>query len=106
MEDNLFDTEEKRASAVILFQSLQEQQGWQLLVQVVKANIVFLKKQLEEGLENETIETIKEIRAKIKIHEAIIETPSKMIKEFTSEANEEPIIDPFETDVRQLRKKA
>lgn len=106
MEDNLFNTEEKRASAVILFQSLQEHQGWQLLVQIQKANIAVLRKQLEDGLENETIDKIREIRAKIKIHEDMINTPIKMVSSFTSEVSSEPILDPFEDDIKALRKKA
>lgn len=92
---DLFDTKEKKADAVVLFQSLQEHQGWVLLVQIVKANIAVLKKQLEEGLEDETLETVKEIRAKIKIHENIINTPVDMIKSFTGENPKEPELDPY-----------
>ena len=95
MEDTLFNSPEKKASATLYFQSLQEHQGWQLLVQVVKANIAVLKEQLENGLENETIETVKEIRAKIKIHQNIINTPADMIKGFNSGEPVVPELDPY-----------
>jgi len=98
---DLFDTPEKRSNAVLLFQSLQEHQGWQLLVQIVKANIDILREQLEVGIEEETIETIKEVRTKIKIHENIIATPTNMIKGFTEEEDKDPELDPYPQTLKE-----
>ena len=102
MEDKLFNSPEKKADAVVTFQDLQNNKGWQLLVQIVKANIEVLKKQLEEGFDNETIETVKELRAKIKIHEKIINTPVDMIKSFTEGDKPSDVeIDPYPKTLKE-----
>lgn len=95
-EDNLFDTEEKRADAIMQFEVLESSRGWQLVVAIVQANIEVLKKQLLEGTENETKEDIDRIRDKIKDHENFINTPQNQIKAFSEgESATAPSSDPY-----------
>jgi hypothetical protein len=96
MEDDIFDTPEKKAKAVIVFESLQAQPGWQLIVKIVNKNIEYLKKQLLEGVEGETKEDIQRLRDKIKDHENFINTPIKIVKSFTDEAPTVPESDPYD----------
>lgn len=92
---DIFDTEEKKNEAVLQFQSLQEHRGWQLVVEIVKQNILVLKKQLEDGEEGQTLEDIKRIRDKIKDHQNFIDTPKMMVTNFTTEAPTVPEADPY-----------
>lgn len=101
MEDKLFDTPEKKAGAVITFESLEMHPGWQLIVKIVTANIEVLKKQLLEGVEGETQADIQRLRDKIKDHENFINTPGNMKKEFTSEQPAVPDPDPFDSEVKK-----
>lgn len=96
MQDNLFDTPEKKSSAVLKFQSLQDNLGWQLVVQIVTANLQVLHQQLKDGVEGQTIEDINRLRDKIKDHENFINTPEDMIKELTDEDPRIPEEDPYE----------
>lgn len=96
MKDNLFDTQQKRSSAISDFSSLMKNPGWLLLQEVVNLNIKVLSDQLENGSDDQTLDDIKNIRNKIKIHRRIIETPEFLIKKFESPQSEEVEFDPYE----------
>lgn len=95
MEDKLFDTDNKRASATLQFKDLLNHQGWLLFVEVVKANIAVLRKQLEDGMEGETIDSVRHTRDMIKIHQEMIDTPQKLMDSFNKEEGTVPEHDPF-----------
>lgn len=96
MDDKLFDTEDKKAAGILQFQALEANQGWQLLVRIVSANIKVLEDRLKNGEPNQTIEDVNRLRDKIKDHENFINTPAKMIKMLQTPEGKEPEDDPFE----------
>lgn len=100
MEDKLFDTQSKRDKAVSDLSGLIEHPGWKLYVQILEANIDFLKMQLEEGLDAEGVEETKadidRIRDKLKICREMRDTPMTTIKKLTTESPEPVNDDPYD----------
>lgn len=92
----LFDTEAKRNEAILHFESLKVNLGWQLVVKIVKENIAVLRKQLEDGVEGQTIEDINRLRDKIRDHQNFIDTPDMILEDFTTELPRVPESDPYE----------
>lgn len=93
----LFSTDAEKANAVAQFQSLKEHFGWQLIVRVIQENIKVLEKQLKEGVGNEeTLADIQRLRDKIADHEAFINTPDNLIKDFTATESDVPDDDPYD----------
>jgi hypothetical protein len=107
MIDTLFDTDEKRETAVLYFRALLQDPGWQLLVKIEQKNIEVLKEQLENDTEGETLEEIKFKRKLLKAHQTHINMPQKMIDDFTGvPTGEEPIIDPYDTKETLIKKRS
>lgn len=84
---DLFDTKERRAEAVLAFRGLLSDPGWKLLARIITQNITLLRRQLEEGTaedeKDETLEEVKYKRKLLKAHRDFINTPQKMIDDFT-----------------------
>lgn len=95
MEDKLFDTDGKKKSAIMQFESLEAHQGWQLVVKIVQMNIKVLRKQLEEGVEGQTMDDVNRLRDKIRDHENFINTPTRMKENLSSADYVEEDDDPY-----------
>lgn len=103
MKDMLFDTKEKRDFAVASFNNLLGNPGWQLLTQILEANIEIVEKQILEGVDEETKETIDRLRDKLKVYKEVRDTPVYVIDRLTGAKEGSDItLDPFQT-VEQLQ---
>ena len=97
MEDNLFDTEEKKSIAISAFGSLLEHPGWKLLVQMLDQEIEILRQELEKGVEGETKEDIDFVRFKLAFNKEQRNKPADQIKKLQSTEQEVPNPDPYPT---------
>jgi len=97
MTEDLFDTKQKIEAAVSHFKTLKDHPGWQILKQIVDANIVVLQDQILGGIEGETKETIERKRDKLKAYKEVIGIPDYWITRLESpeQFKEEP--DPYHT---------
>ena len=95
---DLFDTKERQAEGALALRGLLNDPGWRLLVKIVRQNIMVIRKNLEEGEEEETLEEVKYKRKLLKAHKDFIETPQRMIKDFTAEEGVDMLdeLDPYE----------
>lgn len=96
MEDKLFDTKEKIDAAVAAFKSLMAHEGWLLFTSILNANIDVVRKQLETGSDNETVDDIKIKRMKLKLYRELLDTPKDMVYKFTNPDFVEVNPDPYE----------
>jgi len=97
MINNLFETEEDIRAAVANFKALKKTAGWQLLEQIVNANVEVLQEQILEGFENETKEEIDRKRDKLKAYKEVITTPDFWIGKLSSDKADEKVEDPYYT---------
>lgn len=97
MEDRLFDTKEKRDAAIAAFKTGVNTPFWQLMTQILEANIRVVTKQILDGGPDITKEQMDRLRDKLKVHKNVIKTPEIMIEKLTSPEGEEPNLDPFST---------
>lgn len=97
MEDNLFDTPEKRNAAIADFTNLLTHPGWQLFEQIIEANVRVITSQLEDGIPNETKADVDRMRDKLKILRDMRDTPKTMIKSFQAPIEQEERLDPYPT---------
>jgi len=100
---DLFKTEKDKQNAVTLFEDLQHNPAWKLLVEVLNANIEFLREQIVNGTEDETKEDIDRLRDKLKAYEEARDTPEIMIIRLQSIESKSPDFDPY-LDVDELKK--
>jgi hypothetical protein len=100
---DLFDTPEKKAAAIEAFVSLQAQPGWLLVTAIIEANIEALRRQIEDGVEDESKEDINRRRDLLKAYRNFINTPEMMIKKLGDVDPSEPDFDPYQT-IEELRK--
>jgi len=91
----LFDTPDKVNIGISAFRGLLNDPGWKLLVEIIDENIEFIRQQLEEGGENETIEVVNRLRDKLAVHKEIRNTPQNMIDKLSGTEDEVPENDPF-----------
>ncbi|HEC66017.1 MAG TPA: hypothetical protein ENI23_12050 [bacterium] len=91
--NDLFDTPEKKELAVTNFLSLKAHPGWQLLEQIVRANIEVITERIVKGGEKEVMD---KLRSDLSAHKNIINTPDDMIKDFREPESSEPSLDPFD----------
>jgi len=91
----LFDTPDKVNIGISAFRGLLNDPGWKLLVEIIDENIEFIRQQLEEGGENETIEVVNRLRDKLAVHKEIRNTPQNMIDKLSGTEDEVPESDPF-----------
>lgn len=100
----LFDTDEKKASAVSAFLSLLQHPGWQLLEQMLDIDIEFLRDQLEsEGGEGETKGDVDLIRKQLRFYKEHRNKPKQMIEKLQAPPDQVPNDDPYDT-VESLKK--
>jgi hypothetical protein len=97
--NDLFDTAEKRESALNTFKNLLDSPGWQLIEKILDENIEVVKKQILSGLDEEgkkiPEEMIDRLRDKLKLNEDLKDLPKNMIKTFTTTETEVPNADPY-----------
>lgn len=105
MEDKLFDSEEKQQAAIATFVTGMNTPFWQLMVQILEANIKVVTEQILSGGEKEQMDRL---RDRLRIHKELIDTPGRMIEKLSSVEGEEPDLDPFQTisQLKEERKKA
>lgn len=96
MTDELFDTEEKRNTAIAAFRTLMEHPGWILVTKIMDANIEVLRNQLEDGMEEETKADVDRTRDKLKLMREMRNTPQDQIRKLETEDQEVPNPDPYE----------
>jgi len=107
MKDTLFDTKEKRESAVANLIQLQNTAGWDIIRQVLQANIDVVKDLLLHGTGEEDMMTIKTYRERLASYENLLRTPEKLIEQLRGSETAELTVDPFMTvgQLEMLRKK-
>ena len=71
--------------------NLVESPGWSLLVNMANETIEGIKNILENGMDNETFEDVKVLRANLRSYQSFIDTPNKWIIRLTP--TEEPMKD-------------
>ena len=92
----LFNTPEKSNVVVSNFKTLKDHAGWQILVQIVEANIKILEEQILNGFEEETKEQIDRKRDKLRAYREVIGTPDFWITKLTSPKAFVDESDPYE----------
>lgn len=97
MKNELFKTEEDIKEAVANFRALKQTAGWQLLFQIVEANIKILEQQILDGFEDETKEQIDRKRDKLRAYKEVIETPDYWINRLTTNPVAPEVEDPYHT---------
>jgi hypothetical protein len=98
MTDQLFDTQEKKAEAILAFQALLTNPGWKLYCKILEANASVFRKNLEEGVEGETKEQIDNRRQLLKYTRELLSYPERMIWTFQHPAEStDPDLDPYDT---------
>jgi len=106
----LFDTDDKKQTAITAFADLQNHPGWKFFVQIMEANIQLLTGRLE----TEVFETLDDMKAVQRTRQAYVDalnTPAMIIEAFSRDNTENPPnIDPFQSieefriELRQKRK--
>lgn len=102
--DDLFDTQEKIDQAIADFGSLLDNPGWKLYVKILDANIELIKQQLEEGIEDETPDSVMRLRDRLKVFRESRDKPIDMIKKFQMAENEPINDDPYYQDKIEIDK--
>jgi hypothetical protein len=92
----LFNTKEERQQATAKFVDLLNNPGWQLVCDILDANIEIIKQTILDGVDGETKETIDRLRDRLKTYQSLRETPEKMIEALSNEGEYQPNLDPFE----------
>ena len=95
--DQLFNTKEKSSLLLANFKMLKEHAGWQVLVQIVEANIKVLEDQILNGFEEETKDQIDRKRDKLKAYKEVITTPDSWITKLESPVPFKEESDPYDT---------
>ena len=96
--DNLFDSQEKRETAITGFQSLLSHPGWLLVKKIIEANIEVIRQQLENGTgENESKADVDRLRDKLRSYREIFNTPEILIEKLQETKGKEIVFDPFHT---------
>lgn len=92
---NLFDTPEKKQSAILDFQGLKANPGWLLLNLILDENIKFIERQILEttGLNKEDEF---ELKTKRKLFIFLKGLPDQQIKELSNNQDDNPNPDPFD----------
>jgi hypothetical protein len=97
MKNDLFDSDQKKTDAISAFESLMAHPGWILIEQIEDANIEFLRTQLESEAEDEKLEDVKIIRNNLRLTREFRNTPKDMIKKLSTEEEDAPNSDPYDT---------
>lgn len=107
MNNDLFTTKEDIVAAVANFKALKSTAGWQLLIEIVGANIKVLEKQILDGFDEETKEQIDRKRDKLRAYKEVIETPDYWIERLESPEPFKESDDPYHTvdSLKKSRKK-
>lgn len=106
ISNRLFDTEEKQASAVLYFRALLQDPGWLLLVTVVNGKMEEIRKELEEGVPDETPADVQNRRNLLKAHKWFTDFPQKMLDDLTNKhVDIEPTVDPYHTKATLLKER-
>lgn len=74
-----FESPKNREKSLADFKSLLDHSGWKLVEIIVLENIEKVKEQILDGLENESVDSIKRLRDKVKAYQDVINTPKMMI---------------------------
>jgi len=98
MKDKLFDTEKKREAAIATFRMGMGSPFWQLMTQILEANIEVVTERILEGDEEATKEQMDRLRDKLRVYKEIIKTPETMIEKLTGSVGEDPGLDPYFTE--------
>ena len=105
---NLFDTEEKRESALVTFQGGISTPFWILMVQMLEADMTTLKELILTGVDKEGNPTsedkLDKLRDCLKIYQEISDTPKIMIEKLTHVEPEEITLDPYPTLKKERNK--
>lgn len=91
----MLDTKEKADVILANFKTLKDHAGWQMLTQIVEANIKTLEDQILNGFEDETKDQIDRKRDKLKAYKEVIHTPNDWIKRLESNIPFEDLTDPY-----------
>lgn len=97
MEKKLFRTQDEIDVALAKLKQLKTTAGWQLLVQVVRENIIVLEDQILNGVEGATKDDMDRKRDKLKAYKEVIETPDSLIRRFEQPEQYQDDSDPFHT---------
>ena len=93
MDDQLFNTEEKRNEAISQLRRLYDSEDWKLMAAVLDANIRVLEQRIIAG--GETKEETDLLRERLKAYKDVRNTPSKLLGDLTSEQPETPVDDVY-----------
>ncbi len=101
MNQDLYDTPQKKQQAIVAFTDLLQHPGWQLIEKILLANIEVVRNHLENGSNdpeyNETKADVDRLRDKLKILREMYNTPKDQLKKLEEVATEEVELDPFDT---------
>jgi len=108
MIDTLFDTKDKRVSAISYLAQLKLDPGWVIIQQVLQANINIVKDLIVHGAESEDMKMITMLRERLAAYENLLNTPDTIINQLEGSKPVEPSMDPFLTldQLKKMRKEA
>lgn len=95
--DKLFSTDQEKAEAIANLEAGAHTPFWQTICKILDYNIEYAKLQLEQGTgENETAESIKRVRERLKVFRDIRSTPETMVAKLKQPDFEEYNPDPYD----------
>lgn len=108
MKDVLFNTKKKVDAAIVTFETGIKSPFWELMTQILEANIKVVTKLILDGKdadgERASKEEMDRLRDKLQVYQDVRDTPERQLKRLSSpEGTEDPDPDPFHT-VDSLKK--
>ena len=102
MKDTLFNTKKKVDAAIVTFETGIKSPFWELITQILEANIEVVKKLILDGTNTDgekiTEKETDRLRDKLKVYQNVRDTPERQLKRLTSpEGTEDPDPDPYHT---------
>ena len=112
MKDKIFNTEKKRQAALATFKTGVNTSFWNLMTQILEANIKVVTEQILSGKMPDGTDATKKqmdrLRDKLMVYKEVKDTPNLMAKQLVSTEGEAPSLDPFYTaeELKKERKNA
>lgn len=97
MDNKLLKSQKDIDAAIGNLRQLKSTAGWQLLVQIVQANMRVLEEQILNGVEGATEDDMNRKRDKLKAYKEVIETPDFIIHRYDEPAEYQDESDPYHT---------
>ena len=94
---NLFNTQDKKDSAIAQFKQLKNNAGWQLVQDIFSGNIRVLEQQILDGVDGATEQEMNRKRDKLRAYKEVLNAPDYWIERLSKPEKFEEDSDPYFT---------